>query len=284
MNNMKKTFLLVFTVSSLVSACSTSKELSESASEGSSRLQEETSTMEDAEGSITGGEVEITLYSKDRADKAESVINYMFYETPSTHYQDSINRMIKTYISGVVSAGGGATEQNSDLSVEFINESIDEFGDEYKRQLEFAEGGGIWQTLTTIEIHEDYPDFVELTIANWNYSGGAHGNAWSEQHFFDTRTGEKLFLEDFFKDVSELTQKAEVIFRADQEIPSDQNLEEAGFWFDDGKFELNENFAFNENSIDFMYNQYEIAPYAAGIIIVSIPMDQVSHLLKRKLK
>ncbi|MFK7785891.1 MAG: hypothetical protein AB8B56_12285, partial [Crocinitomicaceae bacterium] len=165
---MKKILSLLIIGCAFIVACSTSQSIVDGGSKPSEG-QEDTG--------IKGGEVEVTLYSKDKADTVPSSINFMFYESPVLHYQDSINRMIKTYISGIVSAGGGATEQNSDLSVEYIEESMDKFKDEYNRQLEFVDGGGVWQSETMIEIHEEYPNFAELSMGNWNYMGGAHGNA-----------------------------------------------------------------------------------------------------------
>ena len=208
----------------------------------------------------------------------------MFYETPMLPYQDSVNRIIKEYLSGFVSAGGGITEQNADVSAAFIENSLKDFGDEYNRQQEIIEGMGVWTTETSISIIEGTADFVEISFHNWNYSGGAHGNAWSEQRIIDRKTGKELMLEDFISDMSVLTAKAEKIFRADQEIAEGASLIDEGFWFNDGKFHLNENFVFNEETLDFLYNQYEIAPYAAGVIYLSIPMEEVKDLLKRKVR
>ncbi len=224
----------------------------------------------------------ISLYSKDKADSVESFIECMFYTDPQLQYQKSVNQIIKTYISGVVSYGGGATDQDFHLSVEYIKEAISKFGDEYNRQLDLVEDGGIWTTETSISISESKLDYVEVSLSNWNYEGGAHGSAWSEQRLIDRETGQELKLADFITDYSELTSIAEVIFRADQGMDADQSLQAADFWFEDDKFLLNENFVFNENSLDFFYNQYEIAPYAAGMISLSIPMEKIQHLLKRK--
>ena len=148
--------------------------------------------------------------------------------------------------------------------------------------MDLVEDGGIWTTETSISISESKLDYVEVSLSNWNYEGGAHGSAWSEERLIDRKTGVELELSDFITDQGELLRIAEAIFRADQGIDSDQNLYDAGFWFEDNVFRLNENFVFNENSMDFLYNQYEIAPYAAGMIYLSIPMDKIQYLLKRK--
>ncbi|NVK64944.1 MAG: DUF3298 domain-containing protein [Flavobacteriales bacterium] len=231
---------------------------------------------------IVSGEVTRNLMSSDKADTVESSIQYMFYEITELPYQDTVNRMIKEFISGVVSYGTGATDQNSLLSVDYMNESIDEFADEYNRQLEFVEGGGVWTTEASIQIKERGSDYVELYLSNWSYSGGAHGIGGAGEFIIDMKTGKELFLTDFISDVNELTRIAEEIFRADQELAADANLIEEGYWFPEGNFQLNENFEFNGETLDFLYNVYEIAPYAAGPITISIPMSQVKPLLKRK--
>lgn len=263
-----KSFLIVAISALTLFACQTTKPIVDG---------------DDVHGSnLVSGKVSRMLFSQDKADSSESSIQFMFYEPIHRPYQDTVNRIVKEYISGTVSYGGGATEQNSALSIGYMNECIDKFADEYNRQSEFVDGGGVWTTETNVEILERESDYVELSIANWDYSGGAHGNSWSIQHIIDMKTGRELLLKDFIIDVAQLTQIAEKIFRADQELAPDADLSDAGFWFEDGVFALNENFTFNPESLDFMYNSYEIAAYAAGPIYISIPMSDIKHLLKRK--
>ena len=235
---------------------------------------------------ITEGHILCMLYSPGEFDSLESSIKFMFYDNANLPYHDSVNKIIKEYVQGYTSFGSGTMEQNSDLTNQFLLYSLEKFANEYNRQLEFYDEGdftgGIWTTEINIEIIDKNPDYVEISFSNWNYSGGAHGNSWSEQRIIDKKTGRELKLLDFITDYSELRSIAEEIFRADQEIPSNQSLEAAGFWFEVDVFSLNDNFVFNEESLDFLYNQYEIAPYAAGMIYLSIPMDKIKHLLKRK--
>lgn len=240
-----------------------------------------------AEVEIIRGEVKRELYSQDKADTVVSSIEYMFYKNIDSPYQDSVNRLVKEYVSQTV-AWDEAEESGSNLTIGYMEDALDKFRNAYNQELALEGEDGYWgmpwESSTSAEIYQDNPEFVEVSLANWEYAGGAHGNASSEYHIIDIKTAQELKLEDFFSSVDELTAKAEVIFRADQEVPDHANLEDAGFWFEDGIFKLNENFVFNEESIDFLYNQYEIAPYAAGVIIVSIPLEEVQHLLKRKVK
>jgi hypothetical protein len=141
--------------------------------------------------------------------------------------------------------------------------------------------GGIWSVDISNSINESHKEYIHLALSGWSYMGGAHGNGETFDVLIDRKTGRVLRLEDFFTDISELTAIAEAIFRKDQELDADTDLGEAGFWFEDGEFLLNENFSFNGETLEFAYNPYEIAPYAAGMISLSIPRAKINHLLKR---
>ena len=212
----------------------------------------------------------------------------MFYSDPILPYQDSVNQTIKKFITEYVYFGDGATKQNSELNVQFFEDAINAYAQNYNDELSLYEAndeffpGGVWTTETNVRISEDKAEYVEISFGNWDYSGGAHGNAWSEEILIDVKTGRRLALSDFFEDIGDLTMIAEDFFRADQEIPDDVSIEEAGFWFEDGVFQLNQNFSFSDETLDFVYNQYEIAPYVAGVIYFSIPIERIKFLLKRR--
>ncbi|PHR31079.1 MAG: hypothetical protein COA38_09055, partial [Fluviicola sp.] len=168
------------------------------------------------ESTIFSGEVSVNLYSAHKLDTVESSIEYMFYDNANLPYQDSVNRIIKEYIAGVVSDGGGVTEQDSQLNVEYIEKAINEFRDAYYSEMDLYEEdeyfGGVWSTESTVSILEGKSNYVGISFFNWNYSGGAHGNSWSEEILIDLKTGRELKLSDFFTDLVELSSIAEVIF------------------------------------------------------------------------
>jgi hypothetical protein len=115
-----------------------------------------------------------------------------------------------------------------------------------------------------------------------NYTGGAHGSHIYDLINFDLQTGDTIFLDDIFVDnyETQLNMIAEQIFRHDNEIRADKDLSEAGYWgFDDG-FRVNNNFLLKMDGLSFVFNEYEIAPYAAGAIEVFIPFREVEHLIR----
>lgn len=258
----------------LIVSCAVSKSVAEDA------------VPEMDEAFITHGTASKHLVSFNKADSTESRVNYDFYTNPKLPYQEVVNERISGYVMEVLGYSSEDQSTKAMLNSAFFTSALNAFAANYDSEMSMYDSedeyfGATWQNDVTISISEKISDYVQLSLGYWTYTGGAHGSAWSEDVLFDKKTGQQLLLADFISDVSPLTTIAEEIFRKDQELTENVDLEEAGFWFENGTFQLNENFSFNSESLDFMYNQYEIAPYAAGMIIVSIPLDKIKHLLKR---
>ena len=58
------------------------------------------------------------------------------------------------------------------------------------------------------------------------------------------------------------------------------NVNDQGFWFESGDFELNDNFSIHEDGIAIMYNPYEVASYAAGTTSLFLDWKEVEPWLK----
>ena len=115
-----------------------------------------------------------------------------------------------------------------------------------------------------------------------SYTGGAHGSHIYDLINFDLRTGDTIFLDDIFIDEYEtrLNSIAEGIFRKDNDIGADEDLSDIGYWGMDDGFHVNKNFLLTMDGIRFVFNEYEIAPYAAGTIELFIPYEKIKHLIK----
>jgi hypothetical protein len=116
------------------------------------------------------------------------------------------------------------------------------------------------------------------------YTGGAHGS--NEQHYFllDRETGEHLTLYDFFDSTAiyKLTALADPLFRSEKMIAPSQTYEEAGYWFKDEHFYLNNNFYIHPGGITFYYNPYEVSSYANGSTVITIPANKIGKLLRQE--
>ena len=113
------------------------------------------------------------------------------------------------------------------------------------------------------------------------YEGGAHG---INQHLtmnFDKDTGRQLSLADVFATGYE-QRLSDMLLKALLEKTAAKNLSELhekGFLYSMDMFP-SENFILNDDTITFIYNPYEIAPYSAGCTELTIAYSELDGLIK----
>jgi len=139
-----------------------------------------------------------------------------------------------------------------------------------------------WQSETTGEVLLDRPGLVSVSIFTYAFTGGAHGMTITQNMVFDTATGKQLGLVDFFTPgfESTLDKLIERRFRQMRGLSESEPLNgEKGGLFED-KIAHNDNFAITGSGIGFLYNQYDIAPYAAGQIEIDLSFDDLKEILR----
>jgi len=113
------------------------------------------------------------------------------------------------------------------------------------------------------------------------YEGGAHG---IQQHLtmnFEPETGRTLSLADIF--VAGYEQRlSDILLKALREKTGAKNIQELhdqGYLYSMDMFP-SENFVLDSETITFIYNPYEIAPYAAGTTELTIAYSALEDILK----
>ncbi|UCH64790.1 MAG: DUF3298 domain-containing protein [Ignavibacterium sp.] len=173
------------------------------------------------------------------------------------------------------------------ISNEESNESFEDmmtgFLDEYKNfKEEFPKSAQHWKLeRIATELFKSKSLFC-IELFEYAYLGGAHPNSYRNFINFNLTNGDDLNLSDILvKDYSEkLHVIGEEIFREINEIELTKDLTEAGYWFDNNKFSLNNNFTIDEYGLTFYYNNYEITAYAFGPTELFIPYNRISDLIK----
>ena len=107
-----------------------------------------------------------------------------------------------------------------------------------------------------------------------DYTGGSHGQFGIGYDVFDMTTGgilteADLFVDDYYAPLCDLLEESVVenVSEEDQEMLF-------------GMPEPNGNFAVSEDGITWVYNPYEIATYASGIIELPVPWAKIRPLLQ----
>ena len=113
------------------------------------------------------------------------------------------------------------------------------------------------------------------------YEGGAHGMNQRIVMNFDNATGRLLTLDDVFVPGYQ-QQLSERLLQALMEKTESEDLadlKDKGYLYATDMF-ASENFALGDDAITFVYNPYEIAPYAFGLIELEIDNDDLKELWK----
>jgi hypothetical protein len=95
-------------------------------------------------------------------------------------------------------------------------------------------------------------------------------------------TGESIQLQDILVPGTEekLLKSAEAHFRQLKKLGPSDSLTKAGFWFDNDKFHLTQNYGLGKDAIIFYYNAFEIAPQAVGPTNLTIPYAELAGVLR----
>jgi len=152
--------------------------------------------------------------------------------------------------------------------------------------VELMEDSGLpvqpWTITTSAELIWESESFYSFEMHDSRYTGGAHGSYTTVLTTFDAeamnsiRSPEILFKEGSYGTALEIFEQQ---FRKSNGISSDESLSEAGFWFEEEEFVLNNNIALTETGIRIFYNHYEIAPYAAGTFEITVPYSDLKLIL-----
>ncbi|MDR2495670.1 MAG: DUF3298 and DUF4163 domain-containing protein [Tannerellaceae bacterium] len=127
----------------------------------------------------------------------------------------------------------------------------------------------------------DNASILSFAVSVENYSGGAHGSHSYICCNVDLLSGKKIEEKDVFVDGFEARMAAILVARLvkDNKLSDAKELEEIGFFSVD-EISPNNNFEINDKGIIYYFNEYEIAPYAAGLIAVPVSFAELRALLR----
>src|SRR5690606_17931654 len=156
-----------------------------------------------------------------------------------------------------------------------ISAAIADFNLQYNKLKEaYPENIVPWEAKVEGDVSFQNEKFVSFLFDSYIFTGGAHGYGSTSFLNFDIKTGEELSEEDLLKNPKEFTAFVETLFRKQNNLTPEDNINSTGFMFEDDKFHLPVSIGFDRQGILLIYNPYEIASYADGQTKIHIPMDQ----------
>ena len=173
---------------------------------------------------------------------------------------------------------------------EFIEEKVNNIVQEFKDNINDWDApsdlsdmsSGLWINFETHLLNSDYISF-RLVISEY-YLGAAHPNNYSFSLNYNLKNSSEIKLNDIFnvnqKEYLSRISDLALIDLANQsenlEMSLDPGMLESGT---DAKLENFDNFNLTEDGIAFNFDQYQLAPYAAGEFHVIIPYQELNDIM-----
>ncbi|MCB7482029.1 DUF3298 and DUF4163 domain-containing protein [Christiangramia sediminis] len=186
----------------------------------------------------------------------------------------NINREIENFLINTIDyQDEGGAEKPEELAETFIQN--------YKETAqEFPEYELPWEATINGKVAYSNPKIISLKFNTDIFTGGAHGYRSTRYLNFNAENGKLLHTEDIFS--SEFIDYVEKDFRKKQNIPSNENINSTGMFFENDEFHLPQNIGLTEEKVILHYNAYEIAPYAAGNFIMTYSKSEIKQFLNLK--
>ncbi len=172
--------------------------------------------------------------------------------------------------------------------ISFIDSIITEFKKDNKEQIDYAQHEGYeprdidYEFILNTEVHYgNNRDIIGHFIKYYQYTGGAHGGTFITCRNLRLEDGSVVTLDDYFKPDYEkvLLPVLERKLLEYAECSSRDELDDHGYFSNEPMF-ISDNFEIRQDTIDFIYNQYDIAPYSTGITTLSVPEDEIRSIIR----
>ncbi len=139
-----------------------------------------------------------------------------------------------------------------------------------------------WEAKINGELTYEDAAVITIKIDSYIFTGGAHGQSTTRFLNFDKKKGVQIETSDLFEEDPKLLTYAETKFRNQEQIPEGTSINSTGFMFENNSFYLPENIGYTKEGIQLLYEQYEVASYAEGPIVLLLPYAEVQGFLKVK--
>lgn len=192
---------------------------------------------------------DIETFKNPRQNSVYEEINHRlmhYLSLPATEHKD-----IKEIVKGLITA---ESEEFDTIYKDYANDKSYDL--HYTLDLKISYNG-------------TYKGVIGFTVFFTTYTGGVHPSDSFITLNYGITTGEVLELKDIFKPGFEKNLPTMLLEKLDTEL-----------LFNKFVIDLPEQFTFQKEGINFIYNRYEIAPYAAGPQEVLLSYTELDHMLK----
>jgi hypothetical protein len=213
---------------------------------------------------------EKTTDCKGQTDSGCMIVNIKYPFFPG---QQNLNDSISQKITGL-------------LQIDDVSQSIDlraytqSFIKGYQKEKKQYPTTGHYKLNTKVKLVRQDSSLVTLEIDGYAFQSGARGYTGISFINWNAKINKPVYLSDILENdfQTKLTEIADSIFRKSENLSDTASLK-PNYFFKNGVFSLNNNYLITPLGIRFLYNEYEIKPYAAGQTNLLIPYAKIKSLL-----
>lgn len=168
-------------------------------------------------------------------------------------------------------------KQSSELS---IDEAVAQYIEDVKKEFHSDEIANVYYDHLTGRAEYGMEKVINYRLKEEVFVGGAHPSTTTTILRFDAQTGEFISLDNVFPTLNQNKLQELLLDKLmkDTHTHSLAELHEKG-WLEMTDMFVSNNFALREDSIEFFYNEYDIAPYANGVTSICLGYDDVKDLI-----
>lgn len=187
-----------------------------------------------------------------------------------------VNKHIEEALSAII-----AFQEDELENISNLKDAVQFFIDDFKKlETDFGNNYITYDLDIYMNVSYQSPKFICIELNYYIFTGGAHGFNSTQFLNFDAMSGRLLSEKELFNHLGSLLEICEANFRLAFLIPEDRSINATGFWFERERFHFPESIGFTKTEMILHYNQYEIASYAEGPIILSIPIEEIAQYLE----
>jgi hypothetical protein len=167
------------------------------------------------------------------------------------------------------------------IIVNFKNDNL-ELQEYAKQQKEINPLGiGYNYVVETSVSYGNNRDIIGCHVNWYEYTGGAHGRTFITCRNYRLEDGSIVTLDDYLKPGYEsvLIPILDNLLLREAGCESRSELDRHGYFSETPMF-VPDNFEIRKDSIAFIFNQYEIAPYSTGITTLVVPENDIRKIIR----
>lgn len=216
----------------------------------------------------------VKVYGKNKVSKNKMVTDTAKAVVVFPVFPDhTVNKFVEEKVIGLAGKQGVYTSYK-ELANGFMKE-FDTFQDKNPASQES------WFMKMDLKVKANYPNYLSILHTYIDAQGGAHPNTLYTYYNYNPKSYQTITLDSLISEdgMPKLRAIGESIFRKNEQLAPNASLSKA-YFFADGVFSLPETFTLTKEGIEFLYNPYEIKPYAAGTTTLMIPFSKIKDIMK----